>query len=92
MQSEGVKTEREENTGGEKDEYKDTGRKTILQTTSTRHKPKEMQSFSIYVVCRNVVTLVFYILQLLLNLLNITFLPAGHHSSAGSVIHRVWLV
>lgn len=37
MQSEGVKTEREENTGGEKDEYKDTGRKTILQTTSTQH-------------------------------------------------------
>lgn len=41
MQSEGVKTEREENTGGEKDEcssqYKDTERKTILLTTSTRH-------------------------------------------------------
>lgn len=37
----GGEDEREENTGGEKDEcssqYKDTGRKTILQTTSTRH-------------------------------------------------------
>lgn len=37
----GGEDEREENTGGEKDEcsshYKDTERKTILQTTSTRH-------------------------------------------------------
>lgn len=33
----GGEDKREENTGGEKDEYKDTGRKTILQTTSTRH-------------------------------------------------------